>query len=253
LIPAGKARRIQRTINGARSKGIRSGKLEKPVIKFYHPRNFRACHESKPCEFSLAKINLNPGSGNVDPVALIHLIRKAKKGDISSYQELYEAFVRKVLNFIYRMVNSPEEAEDLTQETFVAVYQKLDTLKDNSKFEPWLFRIARNFVYQRYRTRSPSAVSIDSLDEDGQLVTQLVDERKNPDEAFQTAELEDVISKIITGLPEKYREVFVLSAVQNLSYQQIAEIVGRSIPSVKTDIHRARLEVRERVKEYLKV
>lgn len=201
----------------------------------------------------MANKNLNPGSGSVDPAALIHLIRKAKKGDISSYQELYELFVRKVLNFIYRMVNSPEEAEDLAQETFVAVYQKLVTLKDNSKFEPWLFRIARNFVYQRYRTRLPSTVSIDTLDEDGQLVTQLVDARKNPDETFQTEELEDVVSEVIAGLPEKYREVFVLSAIQRLSYQQIAEIVGRSLPSVKTDIHRARLEVRKRVKEYLKV
>jgi RNA polymerase sigma-70 factor, ECF subfamily len=201
----------------------------------------------------LTKKNLNPGSGNVDPEALIHLIRKAKKGDISSYRELYEVFVRKVLNFIYRMVNSPEEAEDLTQETFVTVYQKLDTLKDNSKFEPWLFRIARNFVYQRYRTRTPSTVSIDTLDENGQQVTQLVDERKNPDEAFQNSELEDVVAEAIAALPEKYREVFVLSAIQHLSYQGIAEIVDRSLPSIKTDIHRARLEVRKRVKEYLKV
>lgn len=201
----------------------------------------------------MTKKNLNPGSTNVDPAVLIQWIRKAKKGDIQSYQEIYAVFARKVLNFIYRMVNSPEEAEDLAQETFVAVYQKLGTLKDDSKFEPWLFRIARNFVYQRYRTRSPSTVSIDALDENGQLVTQLVDTRKNPDEAFQNVELEDVVAEVIAGLPEKYREVFILSALQHLSYQQIAEVVGRSLPSIKTDIHRARLEVRKRVKEYLKV
>jgi RNA polymerase sigma-70 factor (ECF subfamily) len=201
----------------------------------------------------LTKKNLNTGGANVDPAALKKWIRKAQKGDVGSYQNIYEVFARKVLNFIYRMVNSPEEAEDLTQETFVTVYQKLRTLKDNSKFEPWLFRIARNFVYQRYRTRSPATVSIDALDEDGQAVTQLVDARKNPDEAFQTLELEDVMADVIAGLPEKYREVFVLSALQNLSYQHIADVVGRSLPSVKTDIHRARLEVRKRVKDYLKV
>ena len=197
--------------------------------------------------------NLNPGSTNVAPATLIGWIKKAKRGDIESYQEVYEVFARKVLNFIYRMVNSPEEAEDLTQETFVAVYQKLGTLKDDSKFEPWLFRIARNFVYQRYRMRSPSTVSIDALDENGQAVTQLVDTRKNPDEAFQTVELEDVVTDVIADLPEKYREVFILSALQHLSYQQISEVVGRSLPSIKTDIHRARLEVRKRVKDYLKV
>lgn len=201
----------------------------------------------------MAKNILNPGSGNVDPATLIDLIKKAKKGDIASYQKLYEEFVRKVLNFIYRMVNSPEEAEDITQEVFVAVYQKLNSLKDNSRFEPWLFRIARNFVYQRYRARSPSIVSIDALDENGRMVMQLPDERKNPDEAFQSEELEDVVSKVIMDLPEKHREVFILSAVQHLSYRQISEIVGQSLPSVKTDIHRARLHVREKVKNYLKV
>jgi RNA polymerase sigma-70 factor (ECF subfamily) len=151
------------------------------------------------------------------------------------------------------MVHSREEAEDLAQETFVAVYQKLGTLKDDGKFEPWLFRIARNFVYQSYRMGSTPTVSVDALDEDGQPVMELPDSRKNPDEAFQSNELEEVVSQAIAGLPEKYREVFVLSALQQLSYQQIAEVVERSLPSVKTDIHRARLEVRKRVKEYLKV
>jgi RNA polymerase sigma-70 factor, ECF subfamily len=201
----------------------------------------------------LTKKNLTLGSANVVQATLKQWVGKAKKGDLASYEEIYGAFSRKVLNFIYRMVNSPEEAEDLTQETFVAVYQKLGTLKDNGKFEPWLFRIARNFVYQRYRTHSPASVSIDELDEDGQAVTQLVETRKSPDEAFQTGELEDVVSDVIAGLPEKYREVFMLSALQQLSYQQIVEIVGRSLASVKTDIHRARLEVRKRVKDYLKV
>jgi RNA polymerase sigma-70 factor (ECF subfamily) len=201
----------------------------------------------------LAKRDSNAGGAEVDRVALLQWIKKAKKGDLGAYQQIYELFARKVLNFIYRMVNASEEAEDLTQETFVAVYQKLGALKDDTKFEPWLFRIARNFVYQRYRTRTPAALSVDVLDEDGQPVTQLVDGRKNPDEVFQAKELEDVVQGVINSLPDKYKEVFILSAIRRLSYQEIAEIVGRSLPSVKTDIHRARLEVRRRVKDYLKV
>lgn len=200
----------------------------------------------------MTKKNLNGGAA-ANPAALLKWIKRAKRGDIGSYERIYDQFARKVLNFIYRMVNSLEEAEDLTQETFVTVYQKLGSLKDNSKFEPWLFRIARNFVYQRYRSRPPAVVSVDAVDQDGQPVTQLVDERKTPDEAFQAGELERVVQVVIQGLPEKYREVFVLSAIHKFSYQEIAETVGRSLPSVKTDIHRARLEVRKRVKEYLKV
>ena len=195
----------------------------------------------------------SPSSSPVDQRHLIQWIRKAKRGDRGSFQRIYELFVRKVLSFIYRMINSPEEAEDLTQETFITVYQKLGSLKDDAKFEPWLFRIARNFVYQKYRSRSQTTVSVDALDEEGQPLTQLIDTRKTPDEAFQAGELENVVQSVITELPEKYREVFVLSVIHGRSYQQIAEIVERSLPSVKTDIHRARLEVRRRVREYLKV
>lgn len=200
----------------------------------------------------MSKKTLDSGEASVDQTLLRQWIKKAKSGDLESYQKIYDAFARKVLNFIYRMVNSVEEAEDLTQETFVAVFKKLGSLKDNDKFEPWLFRIARNFVYQRYRARSPVSVPIDALDEDGQPATQLIDQRKNPDEAFEAQELEDVVQNEINRLPEKYREVFVLSAIQHLSYQEIAEITDRSLPSVKTDIYRARLEVRKHVKEYLK-
>ena len=200
----------------------------------------------------MTKRNSNSGGSEQDAGLLVKWIKKAKKGDLDSYQKIYDLFSRKVLNFIYRMVNSVEEAEDLTQETFVTVYQKLDTLKDNDKFEPWLFRIARNYVYQKYRSRPPATVSVDAVDDEGQEIIQLADERKNPDEEYQAGELRDVIENVVSDLPEKYREVFVLSALKRLRYEEIAEIVGRSLPSVKTDIHRARLEVRKRVKDYLR-
>jgi RNA polymerase sigma-70 factor (ECF subfamily) len=189
----------------------------------------------------------------IDASDLVKWIKEAREGNLGAYQRIYDHYVRKVLNFIYRMVNSVEEAEDLTQETFAAVHQKLGSLQDPGRFEPWLFRIARNFVYQRYRSRPPAMAAVDALDEDGQPVLQVEDPGKTPDEAFQARELKEVVMKAIASLPPKYREVFVLSAIRHLSYQEIAEIVGRSLPSVKTDIHRARLEVRNRVKVYLQV
>ncbi len=183
---------------------------------------------------------------------LAEWIRRAKKGDLGSYQNIYELFARKVLNFIYRMVASREEAEELTQETFFTAFRKLGSLRDDARFEPWLFRIARNYVYQRYRSRAPQTVSIDGEDEEGHKFGPLADERKNPDEIYQAVELERMVHEAVLSLPEKYREVFVLSAIQQLSYQRISEIVGRSLGSVKTDIHRARLQVRGKVKEYLR-
>ena len=188
-----------------------------------------------------------------DASNLVNWIKDARQGSLGAYQRIYEHYAKKVLNFIYRMVNSVEEAEDLTQETFAAVYQKLESLQDPMRFEPWLFRIARNFVYQKYRSRAPAMAAVDALDEDGQPVLQVEDSRHTPEEAFQARELKEVVMKAIESLAPKYREVFILSAIRHLSYQEIAEIVGRSLPSVKTDIHRARLEVRNLVKAYLQV
>ncbi len=200
----------------------------------------------------MTKEGLNHRGVDADPAILAHWIGQAKKGDIGAFQKIYDQFARKVLNFMYRMVASVEEAEDLTQETFITVYQKVNSLKDDAKFEPWLFRIARNFAYQRYRRRTPATVSVDIQDEDGRNATELVDQGKDPHEVFQAGELKRVVQGVISALPEKYREVFILSAIHHLSYQEIADIVGRSLPSVKTDIHRARLQVRKQVKEYLK-
>ncbi len=199
----------------------------------------------------MGKPDLHGGSLASNASDLVDWIREARNGNLGAFQKIYDQFARKVLNFVYRMVNSIEEAEDLTQETFTAVYQKLGSLQDPGRFEPWLFRIARNFVYQRYRNRQPAMAAVDALDEDGQPVLQIEDTRKTPDEIFQAQELEEVVHEAIASLPPKYREVFVLSALRHLSYQEIAEIVGRSLPSVKTDIHRARLDVRTRVKHYL--
>jgi RNA polymerase sigma-70 factor (ECF subfamily) len=95
-------------------------------------------------------------------------------------------------------------------------------------------------------------VPIGHDDESGQEMLPIADSRKTPDEAYQAFELRQVVSRVISELPEKYREVFVLSAIRNLRYEEIAEIVGRSLGSVKTDIHRARLQVREKVKGYLR-
>jgi RNA polymerase sigma-70 factor, ECF subfamily len=188
-----------------------------------------------------------------NPDVLIRWIDNARTGDLQAFQEIYGSFSRKVMNLIRRMVASIEEAEDLTQETFVAVYQKLGSLKDDTKFEPWLLRIARNHVNQRYRRHTPAMISIDIRDEDGHVTAELRDAHKDPHEACQTEELEEVVRRVIHDLPYRYREVFILAALQDLSYQEVAEFVGRSLSSVKTDIHRARLQVRARVKDYLKI
>jgi len=194
------------------------------------------------------------GSGP-SPEQLDALVNSAKGGDITAFSELYGLYGKKILNYIFRLTGSREEAEDLMQDTFVLAFKNLDSLKENAKFQSWLFRIAQNNVFQKYRGKTPQIESIDvvhdSSGESASSVAELATPTKGPEDKILSAELEKIVQRAINELPEKYRQVFVLSAVQRLSYQEIAEIVGRSLASVKSDIHRARVEVRDKIKEYL--
>ena len=178
------------------------------------------------------------------------LVSKAKDGDVAAFEQLYKAFATKILNYLYRMTGSREEAEDLGQETFVLAFRNLKALKDNRKLQSWLYRIAQNNVYQRYRGQTPLLESLDQP-----MITpqaqRIAAPSKTPEEGVLSKELMEVIQKVIGELPPKYRQVFVLSAIHRLSYSQISDIVGRSLAAVKSDIHRARVEVRNKVKSYL--
>jgi RNA polymerase sigma-70 factor (ECF subfamily) len=180
------------------------------------------------------------------------LIELGQKGDVEAFESLYKAFAQKVLNYLFRMTGSREEAEDLAQDTFILAFRKLATLKDPLRFQSWLFRIAQNNVYQRYRGKKPILESIDEEDADELSGLQrLATPRLGPQESVLSDELEEVILRAVASLPEKYKTVFVLSAIQKLSYNEISDIVGRSLASVKSDIHRARVTVRDTIKKYL--
>ena len=180
-------------------------------------------------------------------------VSRAKEGHVEAFQELYELYGRKILNYIYRLTGSREEAEDLAQDTFVLAYKNLKSLKENGKFQSWLFRIAQNNVYQQYRGFRPQFQSdLETESSEGSELQRLAAPQKGPEDRLLSDELERVVEEVIYKLPDKYKKVFVLSAVHKLSYMEISEIVGRSLASVKSDIHRARVEVREKVKKYLR-
>ncbi|MDA2924720.1 sigma-70 family RNA polymerase sigma factor [Acidobacteria bacterium AH-259-G07] len=194
----------------------------------------------------------NPQTFSISGEELDDAVSRAKKGSVQAFQKLYEHYGRKILNYIYRMTGSREEAEDLTQDTFILAYTNLSSLKENIKFQSWLFRIAQNNVYQKYRGKRPPMDSIQQ-EETPELsdVQKLATPQISPEDRVLSKELEQVIEQVISQLPDKYKEVFVLSAIHKLSYKEISEIVGRSLASVKSDIHRARVEVRDKIKTYL--
>jgi RNA polymerase sigma-70 factor (ECF subfamily) len=194
---------------------------------------------------------VNKAAAGPSPERLEALVRAAKEGDLGAFSRLYDLYGKKILNYIFRLTGSRDEAEDLMQDTFVLAFRNLHSLKEASKFQSWLFRIAQNNVFQRFRGKTPQVESIDARESEETPALDLPSVEKGPEEQVLSRELERVVQKSIGELPEKYREVFILSAIQRLSYQEISEIVGRSLASVKSDIHRARVEVRDKIKEYL--
>ncbi|GAB4237169.1 MAG: RNA polymerase sigma factor RpoE [Acidobacteriota bacterium] len=191
-------------------------------------------------------------SSAIDPRELQQIVERAQNGSVSDFQRLYDLFGDGIYNFIWRLVGSPDEAEDLTQETFLKAYADLKNLRDPSQFRFWLFRIARNEVYQRIRrSKRRPEVSIDN--EEIGYYDFLPDESSFPDpeRRILSQELSEVIQDCLQKLKPKYRDVFVLAVFEKMSYEDITKVVGRSLLSVKTDIYRARLALKEALTEYL--
>ena len=184
---------------------------------------------------------------------LEEVVASAKEGGVEAFKTLYEVYGRRILNYVYRLTGSREEAEDLTQDTFILAHANLPSLKQNAKFQSWLFRIAQNSVYQKYRGNRPLISSIDQeeFSETHSEALQSNFPQTSPEGRILSKELHRQIEAAINELPDKYQQVFVLSAIHKLSYKEISDIVGRSLAAVKSDIHRARVEVRDRVTKYL--
>jgi RNA polymerase sigma-70 factor (ECF subfamily) len=191
-------------------------------------------------------------SSTNDPSELQAVVRRAQAGSLDDFQQLYSLFGEGIYAFIWRLVGSPDEAEDLTQETFLKAFADLRNLRDVGQFKFWLYRIARNEVYQRIRkSKRRPEVSIDN--EEIPYYEFIPDENSFPDpeRRMLSRELNEVVQQCLQSLKPKYRDVFVLAVFEKMSYEDITKVVGRSLLSVKTDIYRARLAMKEALTDYL--
>jgi len=181
------------------------------------------------------------------------VIRGVQDGSPEAFQRLYVLFSKRIYNFIWRLIGSTEDAEDLTQDTFLKVHSELRNLRDPDQFKFWLYRIARNEVYQKLR-KSQRATEV-SIDEEDFFFPSLVAEdalELDPERRFLAHELSGIVQRALESMSPKYRDVFVLAVFQKMKYDDISKTVGRSLLSVKTDVYRARLIVKDYVKTYLK-
>lgn len=178
------------------------------------------------------------------------LIAGLRRGDENAFQLIFEQHHRFVFRFLYGMVGERRLAEELTQETFMQAYKNIQTVREEAKLLSWLCGIARHVALRSLRSR-PGKNQWIGIDD--QEVAELKDTQLTPETSMLNTELKAVIHDALAALDEDKREVFILKVLQQMSYEEIAEVTGFSIPKLKTDLHRAKAQMRRLIRPYLEV
>ena len=176
-------------------------------------------------------------------------VRRVCAGDAAAFERIFERYGRAILRFLHDMVGDSETAEDLAQETFVRAYQHLHELRQPDKLSTWLFGIARNVARESLRKRQRERPLMD-IQEDAQVANPRLTV-PSPERAALRDELNQTIRDALQSLDEDRRTVFSLRVFHEQSYEEIAAITGFSLSKLKSDLHRARVEMRQRIRPYL--
>lgn len=179
----------------------------------------------------------------------LRLVEASRDGDVDAFNQLVRLYEGRIYNLCYRMLGDSDFAADAAQDTFLAAYRKLYTFRGGS-FRSWLFRIATNTCYDvlRARKRRPTT-SLDAAMDDSERPYEPMDPGETPASYALRRELSDTLHQCLDMLPEEQRVVVVLSDVQGLSYNEIAEVVDTSLGTVKSRLSRARARLRDILRE----
>ena len=177
------------------------------------------------------------------------LVRKSQEDDERAFGELVSRYESKVYSLALKMLRNPEDAEDVLQDTFLRAYRGIKSFKGNSTFSTWIYRITANSALMRLRKRQLPTVSIDDADE-REAPINIADWAPGPVEQMLNQETQAAMTEAIDALPPEFRQVFVLRDIEELSNAEVAEILDLSVAAVKSRMHRARLNVRNRLATY---
>ncbi|HRV90784.1 MAG TPA: sigma-70 family RNA polymerase sigma factor [Anaerolineae bacterium] len=173
-------------------------------------------------------------------------IYKAQQGDLAAFNQLVMAYQGTAYNVAYRVMGNSETAADACQDAFLKAYKSIKQYEGGS-FKSWLFRIVTNTCYDhlRYKKRRPATSLEDMTDNPDEHNTHLVSDIEAPEDRVLRGELNDLIQLGINQLPEDQRLVLVLSDVQGMAYQEIAEIIDQPLGTVKSRLSRGRRRLRD--------
>jgi len=186
------------------------------------------------------------------------LLARAQAGDMSAFESLVGRHEEKVYGLALRMTRSEADAAEITQDTFLSAYQHLGEFRGEAAFGSWVHRIAANNALMRLRRQKVLDIVSDELagpeftDRGSLAEVPETDWSRRADDKVLDDELGRAIQVATDSLPEGYREVFLLKDVEGLSYEEISQMVGISVPAVKSRLHRARLALREAIDAFYK-
>jgi len=179
-------------------------------------------------------------------------IRLAQQGDADAFERIYRLHNRRVYALCLRMVGNTAEAEDLTQEAFLQLFRKIATFRGESAFSTWLHRLSVNVVLMKMRKKTLSETSLEETTEPDEETGGPRKEIGGPDLLLSGSVDRVNLGRAIGQLPPGYKQVFVLHDVQGYEHNEIAEIMGCSIGNSKSQLHKARMRLRELLQETLR-
>lgn len=187
----------------------------------------------------------------------LEIIQLCQLGDRDAFQELVKRYQKSVFALLYQLAPEWRDLNDLSQEVFIRVYRGVHNLRNPKIFKSWLNQIVLNLFYDelRKRPRRVKTVSMDQTFEDdsgeGEFVREIKDSKLKPDEIISNLETRDAIKKAMAQLPEQFRTAIVLRELQGLQYEEIAELLGVALGTVKSRIWRARERLQVLLQPYL--
>jgi RNA polymerase sigma-70 factor (ECF subfamily) len=169
----------------------------------------------------------------------IELCRLASDGNIAAFEIIYGRYHRRTYSLCLRMTGNQTEAEDLTQEVFIQLFRKIGSFRGDSAFSTWLHRLTVNQVLMHFRRRS---VKNERTSDDGEMPEQTVKGSSNPNKMQVVDRI--ALKKAISELPNGYKNVFILHDVQGFEHEEVARMMGISVGTSKSQLHKARLKLR---------
>lgn len=173
------------------------------------------------------------------------LIGIAIKGREDSFEELVKRYQRPIAGYVYRMLGDYDSSLDVTQEVFIKVYNSLHRYSSDYKFSTWLYRIAHNAAIDHIRRNSANTQSLETESKDGAYQLQIESRDLSPEQQRERKEWRAEIQAVVKRLPPAYRELIVLRHSQDLSYDEIAQVTGLPLGTVKNRLFRAREMMRD--------